>query len=108
MSGKAGNSRREDVATLMRVGYGHVGRLADDDETRPRRPARQAFDQVRRTETADLLVEGKREMERALQRARLELGDERQPDGDEALHVRGAAAIEPAVALDDGKRIACT
>src|SRR5437667_10153241 len=105
MGGKPGDRGREDVAALMRAGDGHACRLADDDEARPCRTARKNLDQMRRTETADLLVEGKREMERALQRARIELGDERQRDGDEALHVRSAAAVELALAFDEGERI---
>ncbi len=45
-------------------------------------------------------------MERDLQRAPLEVGHRRQHAGEEALHIGGAAAIEPAAALDETERIA--
>ena len=64
------------------------------------------LEQVADAEAAELLVVGQREMDRQAQPRRCHLRHQRQRGGDEALHVRGAAAVELAAALDDGEGIA--
>jgi len=59
-----------------------------------------------RPEAADFLVVAARQVHRPLQRMRLEHRHGGQHAGEEPLHVGGAAAVEPAVAAGELKRIA--
>ena len=92
---------------LVAVGEAHPGRLADHAAERQRRqPGDQMIEQARHAFAADLLVEAERQVDGRLERQALKLRDQRQHGRDEALHVRGAAAVEPLVALGADERIA--
>ena len=66
----------------------------------------QILDQPPRAEAAALLVVREREMHRRLQLLAARFAEDRHHDGDKALHVRSAAAVEPAVLFDERERIA--
>ena len=67
--------------------------------------AREILDETADADAADFLVVREREMQRLVE-ARHVLRQQRERDRDEALHVGGAAAVEPAVLLDERERIA--
>ena len=85
---------------LVRVDHAHLGRLADEHHARQRQRLAELGDHRPHAGAADLLVVGEGEVERHLERARLEVRHHRQHAGEIALHVAGAAAVELAVALD--------
>src|SRR3546814_20796224 len=64
-------------------------------------------DQAAHADAADLLVIGKREVDRRFQAALQKAGGEGQRDGEEALHVRRAAAVEPAFLLRRLEGVGC-
>ena len=76
---------------LMRVRDLHRGGLADDHRRGPRQIDAESGDRVERTEASRLLVVAEQNMDRPLQRGGLELGDHREANGVEALHVDRAA-----------------
>src|SRR5258707_1064637 len=84
----------------------HAGRLADDAQRRLDREPGETIDQAAHAEAADLLVERDGEMQRRLERPPHHLRHEAERDTDEALHVGGAAAENPAALLPHGKGIA--
>ena len=96
----------EGIAALVPGAEAHRGRLADDGEAGFAEALTQLRDQMRRAETAHLLVIGESQMDRRLQRPCQHVRHQRQGQRDEALHVRGAAAIELAVAPGERERIA--
>ncbi len=66
---EAGELGDVDLRALVGVHHRHHGRLADDDDARLRHLARHAGGQRMGAEAADLLVVGRREMDRLLQLA---------------------------------------
>jgi hypothetical protein len=102
----AGDRGLEGVAALVPGAELELGRLPDNGQRGLAKAPAELRDQMRRAEAADLLVVGESKMDRHLERARQHLRQQREAQGDEALHVRGAAAIEPAVALRQGEGIA--
>ena len=61
---------------------------------------------AQRAEAADLFVMSQGEMDRTGQRFGEHFRYQGEGDGDEAFHVGGAAAIQPAVLLDHLERVA--
>ena len=90
---------------LVAVHRHHVGGLADHHEGGFRQLAIDDFDQVGRTQAADLLVVGKSQVHRSPRIGGDKVGHGSQRQGQEPLHVAGSAAIEPPIALDDGERV---
>src|SRR3546814_3931340 len=64
----------EEVAALVAVDDAHVGRLADDHHLRRRKVLRNVVDHPADTGAADLLVVGKGDVDRLLERPRPEFG----------------------------------
>lgn len=84
----------------------HHGRLADNAGGRPDTVPVDRLQQARHTEAADLLIVGKGEMHRPLERCRLEAVHGIQRHRDEPLHVGGATTVELPVAFGQGEGIA--
>jgi hypothetical protein len=82
-----------------------ASRPLTDAQGRARQVAGDGRDHLRRAEAADLLVIGEGQMDGAFQ-ALPEQRHGGQGQGDEALHVRGAAPVELPVALGQDERIA--
>ena len=99
MHGMAAHGRRHPRAALVAGHDLHHRGLADDHRRGLDAGRRHRLGEDAGAQAADLLVIGQGDMDRALQRRRQHLRHQRQRDGVEALHVAGAAAIEPAVAL---------
>ena len=77
----------------------HLGRLADDAGARLDRLSGQLLEQPGHAHAADLLIIGQAVVDRRRQATLQKLRGVGQGDPDETLHVAGAAAVEPAVAL---------
>jgi hypothetical protein len=95
----SGHQRAQRRYALVGVGDLHHRRFADDHRARPRLAPSEPADQVRRSQAGRLLVVAQRDVDRALQRRRLECWDHRQHAGAKPLHVAGAAAVKPSVRL---------
>ena len=104
----SGDPGAEERQPLLPIGDLHRGRLADDRHRRPRQAlaARTRISAgAPRQPTSSSWREG--EMQRHRQRAPRRLRDQRQREGDKALHVGRAAAIEPAVASRSARTGRC-
>src|SRR5579872_1188559 len=77
----------------------HEGRLADDAKPRLHRAGLQLIDEPAHPQTPYLFVIGEGEMDGRSKLTRLELGKQGERHREEALHVRGAAAIKFAALL---------
>ena len=96
----------EAVDPLVGVHDRHAGGLAHDHDMRlDAEIGAKLVDHQRGPEAADFLVEGKREMDRGLERAGKKLRHERERNRAEALHVRGAAPVKPAVLFNETERV---
>ena len=95
---------REHHPALVAGHAVHHRRLADDHRRGLRQPVQQVRDHQRRAEAADLLVMGQHDLQRPLHPGLQRQRHRRQRQRVEALHVAGAAAIEPAVALGQHER----
>ncbi len=91
---------------LVRMHHLHHGRFADDHRMRLRQVALHGLGQRPGAETADLLVVAQRQMDRHRHAAGLEMRHHGERDGGEGLHVGSATAVEQALLLDHGERIA--
>ena len=85
---------------LVRGDHPHLGRLADDADEGLDRQIGEVPDQSVHADATDLLVMGEGEIDRCLQAAGQHLGHIAQGDGDEGLHVRGAATIQQPLPFD--------
>ncbi len=103
---EAGHRRLVGLDTLVGVDDLHGRGLAHDHDPGLRQVTDDALDHRPDAEATDFLVIGKREVDRYFRSAFQEFRHEGEGNGDEALHVVGAAAEEPAVLLDDAEGIA--
>jgi hypothetical protein len=91
---------------LVGVDHLHSGRLADDHRARQGQRISERGDHVAHPLAADLLVIGQRECGSGWQRRGREFRHHRKRHGEKALHVAGAAPVEPAVAFAHAKWVA--
>ncbi len=99
-----GDAERGDA--LVAADGDHVGGLAHDHRRRARDLGGDLGDQVRRAQAADLLVIGKGQVRRPLQRGGGQGRRRRQGQGQEPLHVAGPPPIEPLALARQGEGIA--
>ena len=87
------------LLALVRGGDAHLGRLADDAALGHDRQLLQPLKRAAHAEATDLFIIGEQQIDRCLELGLGEAFDPSEHDGNEALHVAGAAAIEQPVAL---------
>ncbi len=95
----------EAKLALVRRHRLHEGRFTDDAEPRLHRRVLQDVEQAAHADAADLLVIGKGEIDRRVQRSLHGAFGHGEAAGDEALHVRRAAPIDGAIARDHLERV---
>jgi hypothetical protein len=100
------DARLQKRQPLLRVADPHLGRLANDRQTRARAALGQGPDQRRDPEAADLLVKAEGEVKGHAKRALERLRHQRQHQRDEAFHVGRAAPVEAVGAPGQAKRVA--
>jgi hypothetical protein len=109
MASAAPRLHLEGDDSLVGVEHAPAGRLADPAQPGKRELAEQPRErggQPLGTEAADLLVAGEDEHQRSRERAGIEAPRSRQTLGDEALHVAGAAPVEPIALRGETQRLA--
>ena len=90
---------------FVAVHHRHAGGFPDDAAGRALGHVLELFDQPAGAETPHFLVIGEGKMNRALEIAPKDVGHEGEYDGDEALHVAGAAAEKLTVPFRQGEGI---
>src|SRR3546814_19839874 len=85
---------KQKTAYEMRISDWSSDVCSSDLHLRRRKVLRNVVDHPADTGAADLLVVGKGDVDRLLERPRLEFGHQRQRGGEEGLHVAGAAHVE--------------
>ena len=91
----AGDPGPEGCDALVRVRDRHHRRFADDRRSRKRLALAKQGDDVAGAEAGGLLVVAQHDVNRPLELRVPERGRHREHAGAEALHVAGAAAVEP-------------
>ena len=101
------SAHRAAIASLSLVGDDrlHHRRLSYDARLRTDAGTRQVLDHAAHAHAAHFLVIGAREMQRQREATLHEFRHESQGNRDKALHVRGAAAIEPPVPFAKSERV---
>ena len=92
VTGEAAHANAIRQLALVTEHHVHRGRFADDADLRPHLEPGHRIHQPAGADAADLLVVGKREMDRRDQRSLAYDRQRRQRAGNEALHVAGASA----------------